>query len=143
MFAEMSSNRKFLYLMGIITIVVGAAYVLLGLYVLLTGAVDDDILAAYTAAGMDTAIAATLSGGFLIVAGLIQALVGFLGVRGAKQPRKVLPYLVLVIIDMIFCLISFIQVCLNGSMQASDITLLLPVALVIAAWGVHQEAKDR
>lgn len=95
----------------------------------------------------DASMAATgavvgLAGIGVIIGGGINLLIGILGVRGANNPAKIMPFFVLSIIGLVFGALSFIMNISQGSFEPSSLVgLALQIACVVLAFNVKKE-KD-
>lgn len=134
---KQSSAQKSLKILSIILIVLSALAILGGLFLLVGGSVmgsstidtasDEDALA----------IGFALAGGImLLVAGLIDLVVGIFGLRGAKNPQKIGVFFVLAIIGVVFAAFGLISTLMSGSFDVSSIVSGL-IGLAFPALGLY------
>lgn len=139
--SNMSGYQKFLYIMSIIIVVVGALYLILGAIVAATGTMIDETEAAATVAGLTTQQALAIQGGALIVGGIIEIIVGILGIRGARNPEKIKPYKIIIYIVAVLGILGLISEIATGTFTGSSLSALIPVILAYAAYKVDKEVK--
>ena len=136
---QRSGSQKALLVLSILNIV-GAVFALLGgLSIMLGGALfgavdSSEAASALAGTGVTQGEAGALVGmtGFLIVfAGIIELLVGILGIRAANDNQKIMPVWVLAIIEVVLCVISLISTIAGGSFGSSGASAIL--SLIFAA----------
>lgn len=118
---EKSTSQKVLKVLSIIAIAAGIIAVVGGIWFMV--AMD-------TAGGTNATILGTAGGGVIIVGGLVNLLIGWLGLRGANDPSKIGPTWVLSLIGLIFdailLILGFIgEGSLNGHALGSLIGVLI------------------
>lgn len=134
----MSSSRKALKIISIIMIIFAIFLILFGLLMTLGFALVGDANSTTAVAG---AVAGTL-GIVFAVTGLVYILIGFLGIRGANDPQKIMPFYVLSIIGAVLGLLGLISNLVQGSFSPTSlIGLALVIACVVLAYNVKKE-KD-
>ncbi|MEG0016307.1 MAG: hypothetical protein RRZ85_01180 [Gordonibacter sp.] len=139
----MSGSQKALKVVSIITIVFAVFLVLFGALmaagVALPGATTDTIEADGVSVSVATAAIAFAIP--FIVGGILNLIIGFLGLRGAKNPRKVGPFFVLCIIGLVLGLIGLGMSLAQGSFDPSSLVnvAIMAVCLYLAS-KVKQQA---
>lgn len=130
----MSGSRKALKVISIILIVFAALLVLLGVVLSMGFAFLGDSSTA--AAG----VVAGAMGVVVIVTGIVYLIIGMLGVRGANNPSKIMPFFVLCIIGVVLNLIGLISEIVQGTFTGTQlIGFAIIVACLILAYNVRKE----
>ena len=135
---ERSGSQKVLLVLSIINIIVAVLALLSGLLVMLGGAAvgtipASDAAAALEGTGVTQGEAGALVGiaGFVIVfSGVIELVVGILGVRAANDNQKIMPVWVLAIVQLVLYAISLISIIAGGSFGTQGVSAI--VSLVVA-----------
>lgn len=133
---DKSGSQKFLKVISIIDIILGAGMVLLGIFAFVGGAAIGSMDAATLASeGIDAdaqaismaalSIAAVISIGY----GAISIIEGILGVRAANDPSKIMPVWILAIIGLAGSVITVIMGLLNISGMTFQFSQLITVAI--------------
>lgn len=87
--------------------------------------------------------AALVFGVLMIVAGLINVIIGFLGWRGAKNPAKIGPFVWIALIGAIFALINFIWGIANGSFTVSSaFDTFFIVVIFVTAYLIRKKYRE-
>ena len=144
----MNGYQKAIKWISIITIIFAVLSILMGMAScglggLALGAASVD----GSSASSDVAVGGVLMfsvGGVAIIGGIIDLIVGLLGLRGAKDPNKITPFFVLVIIGLIFGVLDVVLTLMSGtgidptSLASAIIHLVLMVILLVCANKVRQ-----
>ena len=113
---DKSGSQKFLKVISIIEIVLGALLIIVGLLSIaggtVAGTVDSATLAEQGLTEADRAAGAaalSLVGAFSAIAGIISIIEGVLGVRAANDPSKIMPVWVLALISLVCAGLSLLM----------------------------------
>jgi len=149
---QRSGSQKVLLVLSILNII-GAVLALLGGLAMmmggaLIGAVDSsEAAAALAGSGVsqgELGVVAALGGFLVIFAGVIELVMGILGVRAANDNQKIMPVWVLSIISLILNAVGFIACIVNGSFGTQGatyiISLILAALMMWIANNIKQEA---
>lgn len=139
----MSGSQKALKVISIITIVYAVLLILFGALmgagVALPGATSEYIsvqgeTVSYAAAALVVAVS-------FVLGGIINFIIGLLGLRGAKNPRKIGPFYVLCIIGLIFGIISLILSITSGLVDPwSLVSIVITIVCLYLAMKVKKQA---
>ena len=136
----MSGSQKYIKIVGILNIIGGAFYVLIGILGFLgKGLVGNEAL--IKEAGDSNAPAAVNV--FLIVMiiiGLFSLIVGILGVRAGNDPSKVGPVFTLSIVSLAISVIGLVGSIFNGSFSIYSLIECVPPALM--TWCANNVKKQ-
>lgn len=89
---------------------------------------------------IDAAALSTVLGATLIVSGVMYLIIGLLGRRGAKNPRKIGAFFVLAVIGVILGVVSAVMGILQGSLPLSQFVGLLVIIVCAAlAYTIKQQ----
>ena len=136
----MSASQKYIKIIGILNIIGGAFYVLIGILGFLgKGIVGNEALVAE--AGDSSAPAAVNV--FLIVMiviGLFSLIVGILGVRAANDPSKIGPVFTLAVISLVISVIGLVGSIFGGSFSIYSLIECVPPALM--TWCANNVKKQ-
>ena len=136
---QRSGSQKVLLVLSIISII-GAVLVLLsGLAIMLGGALIGSVDATEAADALagtgitqsQAGVFAGVSGLVIVFAGVIELIVGILGVRAANDNQKIMPVWVLALIELILYAISLIMICVNGTFGTEGVGAI--VSVIVAA----------
>lgn len=150
---EKSGSQKALKVLSIILIVL-AAFSIVGMLLVLAGggllftAISENAITDVSSSDLDTVATATGLVMFLGVALLISAIfdliVGIFGVRGANNPQKIRPFIVLCIICIVVEAIGAISSFALGSTDSNTILgvilgLAIPIICLVLANNIKKE----
>lgn len=142
----MTGSQKAIKVLSIIVIVVAILSIVAGLVTCAGGAAGvmagADASAAEQQLALGTGVLFVLAGGAL-VSGIIDLIVGLLGLRGAKDPNKIMPFFVIAIIGAVFAALNLIGCFTSGQLDGTSIAsavvqLALMVVCVILANNVRK-----
>lgn len=127
----MSGSQKALKIISIIMIVWAVITILFGAFLAAGSAIpgmsDQSIDVSGTA--LNASSAALALGVGTIVGGAINLLIGFLGLRGAKDPKKVGAFFVLCIIGLVLGVAGIVLNIVNGAFQWTNLVSVIIVAI--------------
>ena len=137
---QRSGSQKALLVISIIEIVFAVIALLGGLMMMfggsLIGAVDSaEVTEALAGSGItqgELGVLAGMGGLIIIFSGIIELILGILGVRAANDNQKIMPVWIVAIIELVFCVISLIAVIVNGSFSTQGLSTI--VSLVFAGF---------
>lgn len=153
----MSKQRKSLKVISIVMLVLGIILFISSIAAVGLGGSGLGEVDASSTEGLETAMSAdTLEGTALLLlfvgvmgifAAIVFIIIGILGLRGAKNPAKVLPFMFFTVIGMIIgvgTLMSMVTggVVTFGSILFSLVTIALPCACFLLANSVRKERED-
>lgn len=142
----MSGSRKALKVISILMIVGAVLYMLLGILAMAGFSLLGDTSALTSVEGVtvtteQAGLVAGAMGVMFIIMGIFYLIVGFLGLRGVKDPQKIGPFFVLSIIGAVLGVIGLIGGIAGGTFTPTSlISLALVIACVILANNVKKEA---
>ena len=126
----MSGSQKYIKIIGILNIIGGAFYVLIGILGFLgKGFVSNEAL--IEQAGDSAAPAAVNT--FLIVMiviGLFSLIIGILGVRAANDPSKIGPVFTLAVVSLIISVVNLFVGIFGGNFSIYSLVECVPPALM-------------
>ena len=132
----MSGSQKALKVVSVLLIIYAVVMTAFGIFLV----ADGSFLAGETIDVNGTAEAANVMaaalGGGTIVGGIVDLVIGLLGLRGAKNPRKVGPFFVLCIIGLVLGLVG-----LGMSLAQGTFDLWSLVSVVIVAVCLYLSAQ--
>lgn len=143
----MTGSQKAIKVLSIIVVIVGVLAIALGLVSCLGGvagvAGGGDATASEQEALALGAGMLFFLGGAAVVSGVIDLIVGLLGLRGAKNPEKIMPFFVIAIIGAVFAVVNLIGCFTSGQLDSSNIAsavvqLVLMVVCVVLANNVRK-----
>ena len=143
----MTGSQKAIKVISIIVIVVAVISILIGLVTCAGGAAVIGAGSQASAADQETyALGAGLLlviSGTAVIGGIIDLVVGLLGLRGAKNPDKIMPFFVIAIIGAVFAVLNLIGCFTAGQLDGTSIAsavvqLALMVGCVILANNVRK-----
>ena len=136
----MSASQKYIKIIGILNIIGGAFYVLIGILGFLgKGIVGNEALVA-EAGDSSTPVAVNVFLIVMIVIGLFSLIVGILGVRAGNDPSKVGPVFTLSIISLVISVIGLVGSIFNGSFSVYSLVECVPPALM--TWCANNVKKQ-
>ncbi|MCB7038285.1 hypothetical protein [Eggerthella sinensis] len=139
----MSGSQKALKIISIIMIVWAIVVILLGAF-MAAGSAVPGVSSETIDTGdgiMNMSTAALAFGIGTIVGGVINLIIGLLGLRGAKNPRKVGAFFVMCIIGLIFGIAGLVLDIMNGALAWSDIvSVLIVVVCTCLAQSIKKQA---
>ena len=142
----MTGSQKVIKVVSILVIIVAILSILLGLASCVGGFAGVAASSGVSESEQETlALGAGLLfflGGGAIISGVIDLIVGMLGVRGANNPEKIMPFFVISIIAVVFAVFNLIGCFTTGQMDATTIAsavvqLVLMVVCVVLANNVR------
>ena len=120
---QRSTSQKILKVISIIS-VVGAIIAIIGAVLMLAGGIlfaqsgAEGVVEGMTAAEAGASVA--FAGYFTLVEGLICLLEGVLGLRAAKDSRKIMPVWIIAVIGLAAGIISLVMTVFRGGVDASQ-----------------------
>ena len=137
----MSGSQKALKVVSILLIIYAVVMALFGIFMVATGSLlSGETINVDGTAQAANVMAAALGGG-MIVGGVIDLIIGLLGLRGAKNPRKVGPFFVLCIIGLVLGLVSLGMSIAQGSFNPwSLVSLVIIVVCLYLSSQVKKQA---
>ena len=136
----MTGSQKAIKIVSIIVIVISILSILAGLASCVGGFAG--VAASEGASQSDQEMLALgagllfVLGGTAIIGGLVDLVVGLLGLRGAKNPDKIMPFFVIAIIGLVFAILNLIGCFTSGQLDVSTIVSTV-VQLVLMALCVY------
>ena len=136
---QRSGSQKVLLVLSIIGII-GAVLVLIsGLMTMLGGALFGAMSSSEAAAALSgtdltqgqAGVLFGLGGLFVVLLGVVELILGILGVRAANDNQKIMPVWILAIIEVVLCVISLILTITGGSFSTEGASAI--ISLIIAA----------
>lgn len=148
----MSGYRKFLKVFSIIEIVLAVLTLVLALASMGIIALGPEVTSETVSAdGVTLTVGQTFAafGAIALISGVIDLIVGILGVRGANNPEKIGAYLVLAVIAFLFDAVELVLTIISMAQGTADANGLLSAlisaalngALVYIAYKIKSEAK--
>lgn len=127
----MSGSRKALKVVSVLLIIYAVAMAAFGIFMVAGGSflVGETVDVDGTAQAANV-MAAALGAG-TIAGGVIDLIIGLLGLRGAKNPRKVGPFFVLCIIGLVLGLVSLGMSIAQGSFNPWSLVSLVIIAVCL------------
>lgn len=137
----MSGSQKALKVVSILLIIYAVVMAVFGIFMVATGSLlSGETINVDGTAQAANVMAAALGGG-MIVGGVIDLIIGLLGLRGAKNPRKVGPFFVLCIIGLVLGLVSLGMSIAQGSFNPwSLVSLVIIVVCLYLSSQVKKQA---
>ncbi|MBR2742150.1 MAG: hypothetical protein IKD89_01010 [Clostridia bacterium] len=143
---EKSGSRKMLKFFGVLDIIFGILGLIFGIMIAGTGGIGAMVPETATDTSLQTGVAVLLVLGiFLIIAGIIDLIVGILSVRASNNPKKIMPVWVLALISLIVNVISVIYTIAQGAgtnVWSSIVSLAIAAIIFFVANNVKKEAKS-
>ena len=132
----MSGSQKALKVVSLLLIIYGVVMTAFGIFLVAGGSfLAGETIDVNGTAEAANVMAAALGGG-TIVGGIVDLVIGLLGLRGAKNPRKVGPFFVLCIIGLVLGLVG-----LGMSLAQGTFDLWSLVSVVIVAVCLYLSAQ--
>ena len=75
---------------------------------------------------------ASIAGIVMLVAGVIELILGILGVRAANDNQKIMPVWIVAIVELVLCIIGLIAMLVNGSFSTEGASTI--VSLIFAGF---------
>ena len=148
---QRSGSQKVLLVISILSII-GAVLVLLsGLAMMMGGALFgsiDSSEAASALAGTDitqdeAGVIAGMLGIIVIFSGVVELIMGILGVRAANNSQKIMPVWVFAIIEVILCVIGLASTVADGTFSSQGVsTVISLVFAVLILWIANNIKKE-
>ncbi len=141
----MSGSQKAIKVLSIISIVFGVIGIVFGLLAFAGAGVIGNQMVTYQGVSY-SAGALSIAGGFmLLIDGILDIVVGWLGLRGAKDPAKIGPFYVLCWIEVILVVVGFACMLFNGAAIGNAIVslvgnIIVPLILLILARNIKNQA---
>lgn len=127
----MSGSQKALKVISIVLLVWGVLMALLGVFLVAGSQVPGLSAESMDVNGttMNMATAAVGIGAGIIVVGVVYAIIALLGLRGAKNPRKIGAFFILCIIGLVLGLVSLGMGVAQGTFQWQSLIGLVIIAV--------------
>ena len=146
---ERSGSQKFLLVISVINIVLAALGILGSIFGIIGGAAvttadSAEVSSALAGTGMTQVEAGGLFVGmflFLLIASLIELIVGILGVRAANDNQKIMPVWVLALIDVILYVLGLIATAVNGDFSTNGLSMIFSVLFALLLFWVANNIK--
>ena len=138
----MSGSQKVLKAVSILLIVYAVIMVLFGAFLCFGASVPGVAGQAIDVNGsaLDAASLSVVLGVSSIISGVLYLIIGLLGLRGAKNPRKVGPFFVLSIVGVVLGVVSAILGIMQGSFPLSQfIGLLVVIVCAVLAYNIKKQ----
>ena len=132
----MSGSQKALKVISIITIVYAVVLLVLGIFMAAGGSLLSGETIDVDGTAASASIVAAVLGVTLVIGGVVDLVIGLLGLRGAKNPRKVGPFFVLCISGLVLGLVG-----LGMSLAQGTFDLWSLVSVVIVAVCLYLSAQ--
>ena len=136
----MSGSQKYIKIFGILNIIGGALYVLIGILGFLGKSVVGNEALVEQAGDSSAPMIANIFLIVMIVIGLFSLVVGILGVRAANDPSKIGPVFTLAIISLAISVIGLVGSIFNGSFSIYSLIECVPPALM--TWCANNVKKQ-
>lgn len=139
----MSGSQKALKVISILLLIWGILMLLLGVFLTAGSQVPGMSAESMDVNGttMNMATAAIGIGVGTIVAGVVYVVIALLGLRGAKNPRKIGAFFVMCIIGLIFGIAGLVLDIMNGALAWNDIvSVLIVVVCTCLAQSIKKQA---
>lgn len=127
----MSGSQKALKVISIITIVYAVVLLVLGIFMAAGGSLLSGETIDVDGTAASASIVAAVLGVTLVIGGVVDLVIGLLGLRGAKNPRKVGPFFVLCIIGLVLGLVSLGMSIAQGSFNPWSLASLVIIAVCL------------
>ncbi len=133
----MTGSQKAIKIISIIVIVVAVISIVIGLVTCVgsaavIGAGSQASTADQETYALGAGLLLALAGG-AVISGIIDLIVGILGLRGAKNPDKIMPFFVIAIIGAVFAVINVIGTLMSGQIDGTTlVSNIVQVALMVA-----------
>lgn len=127
----MSGSQKALKVISIILVVWAIVVILLGAFMAAGSAVPGMSAQSIDMNGgtMDLASAALAFGVGTVVGGVVNLIIGFLGLRGAKNPHKIGLFFALCVIGLVLGVVSVVMSVMQGAFQWTSLVSLAIIAV--------------
>ena len=141
----MSGAQKTLKVLAIITIVFAVIAIIAGLMGLMGGGIlgaasgTSEVQNALTSEGYSAsdgsylAIVVVFAGFVALIEGVIDLIVGILGLRGANDPSKIGPFRIICIVGIVLAIINLLLAAITTNPDASTIISAI-ISLVLIIW---------
>ena len=137
----MSASQKYIKIIGILNIIGGAFYVLIGILGFLgKGLVGNEALIEQAGGDSSAPMAANVFLIVMIVIGLFSLIVGVLGVRAANDPSKIGPVFTLAIVTLAISVINLFVGIFGGNFSLHSLIECVPPALM--TWCANNVKKQ-
>ena len=140
-----SASRKYLKILGIIALVLACLLTILGImFIVMRNSMSlTDLGVASLPTGVTEDSFKILVGSMIIVSGVIEALVGWLLIRAANDPRKTTFLFVLLVLEVISGVYTLIQTASQGTgASASGAGAILSLAISVLALFATYKARQ-
>ena len=146
---QRSGSQKALLVLSILNIIGAVLALLSGLAMMmggaLIGAVDSsEAAAALQGTGVtqgEIGVVAALAGFMVIFGGIVELIMGILGVRAANNNQKIMPVWVLAIISLVLNAIGLVAAIVNGSFATQGVSYILALILVVLMMWIANNIK--
>ncbi len=145
---ERSGSQKALFVLSVITIVVGCIGVILALLTILGGvgikllSPEELAQAGLSTKGAGKATAALTALSIVtFISSAVSLLAGVLGIRASKDNTKILPVWIIALISLIFSIISIVIAIINGITPGSVVSLVIDIVWSAIFFAVANNIK--
>lgn len=139
----MSTSRKILKVIGIITIFAAVLQLIAGGVIIAGAGLMEGQTIEANGQIYDSATSVTIIRGFAIVLAVIDLIVGLLALRGAKDPAKVGPFKVVAVIGLLLCIAQMLMFAFSGQIASFGIggwvQLIALILCVVLAFKISGE----
>lgn len=127
----MSGSQKALKVISIITIVYAVILLVFGVLMAAGGSLLGGETIDVDGTAASAGIVAAILGVTLIVGGVVDLVIGLLGLRGAKNPRKVGPFFVLCIVGLALGLVGLGMSIAQGTFDPASLVNIVIIAVCL------------
>lgn len=138
----MSGSQKALKVISVIMIAWAIFVILLGVFLAVGSAVPGMSAESIDMGDgvVDMSTAALALGLGTVIGGIVNLVIGLLGLRGAKNSRKIGAFFIMCIIGLVLGIVGLVLDIMNGALQWSDIVSVL---IVVVCTGLAQSIKKQ
>ncbi|WP_321973707.1 hypothetical protein [Paratractidigestivibacter sp.] len=140
----MSTYRKVLFILSIIFLVFAVLYLGIGIMALMVGTSDSiseaELAQIAAASGTDARTALKIVAAVMIAYGAWEALVAILGIRGAKNPRKMGLVTIIYGIEAAVVIFGLAMALFTRSFTTSQFQGIVPVVAFFICMAIRREA---
>ncbi|WP_139651924.1 hypothetical protein [Raoultibacter phocaeensis] len=138
----MSGSQKALKVVSILLIVYAVIMIAAGAFLCFGASIPGVAGQAIDVGGtaLDAASLSMVFGVSSIIGGVLYLIIGLLGMRGAKDPRKIGPFFVLSIIGVVLGVVSAVMGIVQGTFPLSQfIGLLVVIVCAVLAYNIKKQ----
>lgn len=143
---QMSTCRKVLLVLSIVFLVLALGYLALGVVTLVAGeslfGASDAVAQMAAEAGSDPATLIQAFAVLMIVYGVWESFVAALGIRGARNPRKMGLVTVIYGVQSAIVVVTLVMALFTGSFGLSQLQGIVSLAAFFVCMAVRMEARE-